>query len=97
MTAENTTITSPVICTVYRSSREAELYLYVKRDEGLARVPPDLLAKLGKTSEVLTLRLTPDRKLARVRAADVLLALADKGYYLQLPPDFNPQRFSLGG
>ena len=23
--------------------------------------------------------------------------LADKGYYLQIPPDFNPARFSLGG
>lgn len=97
MTTDATSTTAPVLCTVYRSSREAELYLYVRREHGLARVPPELLAKLGRTSEVLTLRLTADRKLARVRAADVLAAINDKGYYLQLPPDFNPQRFSLGG
>ncbi len=97
MTADTAFTGAPVICTVYRSSREAELYIYVKREDGLGRVPPELLVKLGQTSEVLTLRLTPERKLARVRAVDVLAALDEKGYYLQLPPDFNPQRFSLGG
>jgi len=91
------TTTLPVLCTVYRSSREAELYVYVRRDEGLERVPPDLIKKLGTTSEVLTMKLTPDRKLARVRATDVLAALVDQGYYLQLPPDFNRALFSLGG
>jgi uncharacterized protein YcgL (UPF0745 family) len=87
----------PLICTVYRSSREAELYIYVQREEALARVPPDLLAKLGNMSEVLTMKLTPDRKLARVKAVDVLAAIAKQGFYLQLPPDFNPARFTLGG
>lgn len=87
----------PLICTVYRSSREAELYIYVRREEALTRVPPDLLAKLGNMSEVLTLKLTPERKLARVKTVDVLAAIAAKGFYLQLPPDFNPARFTLGG
>jgi uncharacterized protein len=85
------------LCTVYRSAREAELYVYVKRAEGLSRLPPELLEKLGAASEVLTLKLTAERKLARVKAVDVLAALADKGYYLQLPPDFNPVRFTQGG
>lgn len=86
-----------ILCTVYRSSREAELYVYVKRDEALTRVPPDLLGKLGVTSEVMTIKLTPDRKLARANASDVLAAIAEKGFYLQLPPDFNPARFTQGG
>ena len=94
MTADNT---QGELCTVYRSSREAELYIYARRADALTRVPPELLSKLGTVSEVLTLKLTPDRKLARVRATDVLAALADKGYYLQLPPDFNPSRFTQGG
>jgi uncharacterized protein YcgL (UPF0745 family) len=85
-----------ILCTVYRSSREAELYLYVKREEALSRVPEDLLRKLGTTSEVLTMKLTPDRKLARAKAVDVLAAIAAKGFYLQLPPDFNPARFTQG-
>lgn len=85
-----------ILCTVYRSSREAELYVYVKREEGLSRVPPELLGKLGTTSEVLTMKLTPERKLARAKASDVLSAIAEKGFYLQLPPDFNPARFTQG-
>jgi uncharacterized protein YcgL (UPF0745 family) len=60
-------------------------------------VPEDLQGKLGTLSEVLTLVLTPERKLARAKAADVMTAIVNKGYYLQLPPDFNPARFTMGG
>lgn len=86
----------PLLCTIYRSNREKELYLFVARKEGLSRVPEDLLARLGTTSEVMTIKLTPERKLARVNAADVLTAISTKGYFLQLPPDFQPSRFTLG-
>ena len=86
-----------LVCTVYRASRETELYIYLKRDEGLQKIPAELASRLGALSEVLTLVLTPERKLARVKAADVMAAITDKGYYLQLPPDFNPVRFTLGG
>jgi uncharacterized protein YcgL (UPF0745 family) len=84
-------------CAVYRSSREPELYLYVDSSEGLTRVPEELLTRFGTLSEVLTLELTPERKLARVKAPQVLAAIADKGYYLQLPPDIHAANFSLGG
>lgn len=92
-----TTDNDPLLCTVYRSSREKELYVFVARADGLNRVPEDLRAQLGKTSEVMTLRLSAERKLARAQAAEVLDAIREQGYYLQLPPDFNPARFTLGG
>jgi uncharacterized protein YcgL (UPF0745 family) len=76
-----------IICTVFRSNREKEMYLFVNRAEGLARVPQGLLDKLGTTSEVMTIRLGPERKLARAKAPEVLAAISEKGYYLQLPPD----------
>lgn len=88
--------TVPLLCTIYRSNREKELYLFVARQDGLARVPEDLLARLGTTSEVMTIKLTPERKLARVKALDVLAAISANGYFLQLPPDFQPSRFTLG-
>lgn len=97
MSTDSTPTATPVLCTVYRSNREAGLYVYVRREDALERLPEQLLRQLGPTSEVLTLKLTPDRKLAQARAPEVLAALADKGYYLQIPPDFNPARFSLGG
>ncbi len=84
-------------CTVYRSSREPELYLYVAGNEGLARVPEDLLKRFGTLAEVMTLELTPERKLARAKAHQVLAAIAETGYYLQLPPDIYAAQFSLGG
>ena len=87
---------SVMLCTIYRSNRENELYVYVDRKDGLSRVPEELLARLGKTAEVMTIKLTPERKLARVKAADVLAGIAAKGYYLQLPPDFQPVQFTMG-
>ena len=86
----------PLLCTIYRSNREREMYIYVKREDGLARLPGELLERLGPTSEVMTIRLTPERKLARARAPDVLAAIAGKGFYIQLPPEIQPAVFTMG-
>ncbi len=86
----------PLICTIYRSNREREMYIYVKRDEGLSRLPEELLARLGTTSEVMTIKLTPGRKLARAKASEVLAAIAAKGFYMQLPPEIHPAVFTMG-
>ncbi len=74
------------VCTVYRSSRHDGMYLYVDRREGLERVPESLLERFGEPREVLTLMLDEKRKLARADPRAVLEALAEKGFYLQLPP-----------
>jgi len=86
----------PLICTIYRSNREREMYIYVKREEGLSRLPEELLARLGTTSEVMTIKLTPERKLARAKAPEVLAAIAAKGFYIQLPPEIQPAVFTMG-
>jgi len=85
-----------ILCTVYRSSKERDLYLYVNRLEGLEKVPRELLDRLGTTSEVLTLKLHPARKLARARAPEVLEAIRSRGYFLQLPPDKQVVRYTQG-
>lgn len=74
------------LITVYRSPREEGLYLYVSHAEQLSRVPDDLLKHFGKPVETLRLHLTPERKLARTQAIEVLNSVREKGYYLQLPP-----------
>ena len=86
-----------VLCTIYKGSREPELYLYVDRVEGLALVPEELLARLGTLAEVMTIKLTPQRKLARAAAPQVLAAIAEKGYYLQLPPNIHAPHVTYGG
>lgn len=74
------------ICAVYRSRRNPDTYIYVDHAEGLGRVPEALLRELGGTERAMTLVLTPERRLARTSAAEVLRAIREQGYYLQMPP-----------
>jgi len=74
------------LCDIYRSPRREEMYLYVDKREGLARVPEKLLAMFGKPRHLTTLLLSPEKKLARADAVRVLEELDARGYYLQLPP-----------
>ncbi len=74
------------ICEVFRSPRREGMYLYVDKAEGLARVPEHLRQVFGEPESALVLHLKPERKLARADAADVLAALEEPGFYLQMPP-----------
>ena len=75
-----------VICTIYKSLSKNDYFLYVKKDDDVKRVPQPLLDYFGKYELAMTLVLTPERKLAAVSAGEVLEALDDRGYFLQLPP-----------
>jgi uncharacterized protein YcgL (UPF0745 family) len=75
-----------IICQIYRSPKEEGMYLYVKKEEGLAKVPEALLALFGKPQPAMVILLTPDKKLARVSAEKVAENLDTQGYYLQMPP-----------
>jgi len=75
-----------IICQIYRSPKEEGMYLYVKKEEGLERVPEELLKLFGKPQPAMVLLLTPEKKLARVSVDKVVESLLEKGFYLQLPP-----------
>lgn len=75
-----------LLCEIYKSLREEEMYLFVDKKDQLSRVPAPLLNHFGKTRLVTTLALTPERKLARADAARVIDAIREQGYYLQMPP-----------
>ena len=77
---------TPRLVTIYGSPRQAQLYLYVDRGAGLTAVPDSLLAWFGTPRLVMHLRLDAGRKLARVAAADVLRAIEEQGFFLQMPP-----------
>ena len=78
--------TQPRLVQVFRSAREEGLYLYVDKQEGLARVPDTLLQRFGRADSAMLLMLAPDSKLARADAASVLTAIETQGFYLQIPP-----------
>ena len=71
---------------IFKGHKKEEMYLYVEQKNGLKSVPDDLLATFGQTESVMVLVLTKDKKLARVTASDVLAAIEDPGYFLQMPP-----------
>ena len=71
---------------VFRSQRKTNSYLYVEQGYDLDNLPPALRDMLGKLEPVLSMRLTPERKLARYSGAQVLEAIAVHGFFLQLPP-----------
>ena len=71
---------------IFKSHKKEEMYLYVEQKNRLKSVPEDLLATFGQTESVMVLLLTKDKKLARVTASDVLAAIEDPGYFLQMPP-----------
>jgi uncharacterized protein YcgL (UPF0745 family) len=74
------------ICTIYKSTKKDEMYLYVIKSEGVSRVPEALLAMFGKPVHVTDMLLKPERRLARADIVKVLEELDSKGFYLQMPP-----------
>lgn len=74
------------ICTIYRSPKKEEMYLYVDRQEDLKRVPETLLTMFGTPRLVMAMLIKEDRDFARADAKKVLDEIRANGYYLQMPP-----------
>jgi uncharacterized protein YcgL (UPF0745 family) len=74
------------ICSIYRSPRKNEMYLYVLKSDALERVPEGLLEVFGKPVHAFDLVLSPARALAREDIHVVLEHLENQGYHLQMPP-----------
>jgi uncharacterized protein YcgL (UPF0745 family) len=78
--------TQPVTCWIYRSSRNADTFLYLRRPDAFDELPVALRERFGRPEFVMTLGLTATRKLARNNARQVMQDLAEQGFHLQLPP-----------
>ena len=92
-------------CSVFKSSKKKEMYLYVDRKAGVEELPDTLKSIFGEPTHVLDMILTPEKKLARVASDKVLSEIALNGFYLQMPPvegeevigDYQVQQDSLNG
>ncbi len=74
-----------LIIEIFRSSRNSDMYLYVKKADGLKVVPEALMDRFGKGVSVMTMLLKKEQKLARADAEKVIEGIESKGFYLQLP------------
>ncbi len=75
-----------IICDVYKSESKENYYLYVKAEEGLDRVPAELITQFGEMEKTLSFILTEDRRLGKEDPRVVIANLQANGYHLQLPP-----------
>ena len=78
-------------CYIYKSLRKPETYLFVLKEDDFSKVPQALLQALGKVEKVIDIDLTPERKLARGNAQQILQDLKQSGFHLQLPPNKKPE------
>ena len=62
------------------------MYVYVDRKDGIENLPDAFLSMFGQPTHVLDMILTPEKKLARADSGQVLDAIAEQGFYLQMPP-----------
>ncbi|WP_024850280.1 YcgL domain-containing protein [Hydrogenovibrio kuenenii] len=71
----------------FKSPKKEELYLYVLQETELEELPNELFVMFGEPVHVLDFELTAERKLPRADAKEILKAIEDKGYYMQMPPN----------
>jgi hypothetical protein len=77
---------SPVKCSIYRCSRQDEMYLYVHERLSLDEIPEELGKRTGRLDLVMELELTAGRSLAREDVNKVIANLLQQGFHLQMPP-----------
>jgi len=76
-----------IICSVFRSGRKAETYLYLAQGHAWEDLPAELRQAFGEPVFVMQLKLDEGRRLARVDTLEVMEQLETQGFFLQLPPE----------
>lgn len=76
-------------CAVYKSLKKDETYVFIPATTPLSELPGELMNVLGQVEMVMTLKLTPEKKMARGTAAEVMKSINKQGFHLQMPE--NPQ------
>ncbi len=74
------------MCSVYKSSKRADTYLFVPFNTNLDELPETLMAMWGEPELVMHLDLAKKDKLALADINEVKAKLDEEGYYLQMPP-----------
>ena len=77
-------------CFIYKSNKKDELYLYLDKQDDFSSIPEAILKSIGQPEYVMQLDITPERKLARESATDVLKGIEENGFFIQLPPTIYP-------
>lgn len=74
-----------MLCTVIKSHKKADTYLYLPKDAPLDELPDQLQQLFTPHTQVTVLKITPERRLARLTGEQLLTHLSGEGFYLQIP------------
>lgn len=74
-----------MLCSIYKSSKKEDTYLYIPKKDDFSQVPDTLMQMFGKPIAVMTIKLD-GRKLAQVDIEKVKASLQNDGFFLQVPP-----------
>jgi len=72
---------------VFRSSKKSDTYIFVRRGQKWDELPDSLKTIFGNPVHSMDLIMTPDRKLSRTTGEQVLKAIAEKDFFLQMPEE----------
>lgn len=75
-----------MLCTIYRSAKKAQTYLFINKRDDFSDVPEALMTIFGTPTLVTIVNLATKSKLAMADIDTVKEQLNEQGYYLQLPP-----------
>lgn len=85
----NKTPTTEMECAIYKSLKKDETYVFIPTTVSLSDLPDELIKVLGQTEMVMSLNLTPEKKMARGTAAEVIKSINKQGFHLQMPEKFH--------
>lgn len=77
--------TTELECAVYKSIKKDDTYVFIPTTTPLSDLPEELIKILGQAEMVMTLNLTPEKKMARGTAAEVMKSINKQGFHLQMP------------
>ena len=72
-----------MLCAIYKSPKEAGMYLYIEKRDQFAAVPEALLKVFGKPIFVMLFNLAGNKPLVNADKQDVLRQIQERGFYLQ--------------
>ena len=75
-----------MLCSVYKSAKKAQTYLFINKRDDFSEVPEALMKMFGKPEMVTVLNLATKVKLGFADLTKVKESLAEQGYYLQITP-----------
>ena len=82
-------------CFIYKSNKKDELYLYLDKQDDFSSLPEAILKSIGQPEYVMQLEITPERKLARESATNVIKGIKENGFFIQMPPTVLPAPASI--